>query len=441
MRLTMDEKRTIIKIFANKYNQARKSDKTAILDEFIQMTNFNRNYACRTLRDFKPVRRLKKRRNKKVIYGSDVKEVLEKMWAITDYICSKRLAAAIPELTEKLLKFKEIQISKETQEKLNTISASSIERLLGPSKKSRHYQKDYKKNPGKFLVDQIPLKTFGEWKNTELGYTQLDLVEHNGGDPFGGFFYTLNATDVSTGWTVSHMIKAKTKIQSIKGLYKVKKTFPFALKGIHTDNGSEFINEPYLAFCKKFKIKFTRSRPYKKNDSCYIEQKNYSIIRRNVGYLRYYTDQHAEILNELYTNLNQYSNFFQPVMMLLSKTRDGAKVYRKYDKPKTPFHRLLENPDLSPAEKKKVQSIYEKLNPAELKRKINKLQNKLIELDTYTRKSRVPDEKRQRRRKVLPHMTPTWRRENRTKHPNPFLEKINLEKVRTNMKKVWEKRK
>ena len=148
------------------------------------------------------------------------------------------------------------------------------------------------------------------------------------------------------------MIKAKTKIQSIKGLYKVKKTFPFTLKGIHTDNGAEFINEPYLAFCKKFQIEFTRSRPYKKNDNCYIEHTNYSIIRRNVGYLRYYTDQHAEILNELYKNLNLYSNFFQPVMMLISKTRDSAKVFRKHDKPKTPYQRLLESPDLKSVEKK-----------------------------------------------------------------------------------------
>jgi len=157
--------------------------------------------------------------------------------------------------------------------------------------------------------------------------------------------------------------------------------FPFKILGIDSDNGSEFINAHLLAYCIQNEITFTRSRPHKKNDSCFVEQKNYSVVRRNVGYLRYDTAEELILLNELYIHLDYYTNYFQPTLKLKSKTRTGSKVTKKYDIAKTPFKRVLKSDDIKEEKKKKLEKIYDKINPAELKREITKLQDKLLKLN------------------------------------------------------------
>ena len=162
--------------------------------------------------------------------------------------------------------------------------------------------------------------------------------------------------------------------------------FPFAVLGIDSDNGSEFINAHMLKYCIKNEITFTRSRPYKKNDSCFVEQKNYSVVRRNVGYQRYDTDKELRILNKLYIYLDSYVNYFQPVVKLVSKIRVGSKVTKKYDRAKTPFRRVLDSEHVDDKIKKSLKREYDDLNPAELKRKITKLQDKLLKLNTLKQK-------------------------------------------------------
>ena len=176
-------------------------------------------------------------------------------------------------------------------------------------------------------------------------------------------------------------VKNKAQIWVIAAIENIKERLPFSVLGIDSDNGAEFINAHLLRYCEQNQITFTRSRPYRKNDSCFIEQKNYSVIRRAVGYSRYDTDNELNILNELYGYLRLYVNFFQPVRKLIKKERIGSKVIKRYDEAKTPYQRVLESPNIKEEIKVKLRKEYAMLNPAELKRKITKLQNRLLKLN------------------------------------------------------------
>lgn len=163
---------------------------------------------------------------------------------------------------------------------------------------------------------------------------------------------------------------------------EIKRNLPFPLLGIHSDNDAAFINGLILRYCNEKKITFTRSRPYKKNDNCHIEQKNYTTTRRVAGYSRYDTEEEVRILNEMYIYYELYVNFFQPTMKLKEKIREGSKITKRYDKARTPYERVLEREEIKEEDKKKLKKIYEDLNPMELKEKVEKLQNKLIKIAT-----------------------------------------------------------
>ena len=342
-------------------------------------------------------------------------------------------------MINKFEQFDEYEITETCKEKLLKISAATIDRILASAKRKLGRKGSSMTKGTTYLIDRIPVKTFGEWTKTEIGYTQIDLVAHNGGDVYGGFLYTLNSTDISTSWTTCTLVKDKTMPEMLIALEIMIKSFPFHLIGIHSDNGSEFINDSVLEFAKKNKLKFTRSRPYKKNDNPHVEQKNHSIIRRNTGYLRYDKPEHAEELSKLYGCLNQYVNYFQPTMILIEKHRIGAKSIRKYDTPKTPYQRVLERDDIPTAVKIKIKGIYKKLNPVDLKRKINECQSKLIRMAAPIRMPVKP--KNIRRKKQDQHTIPKWRRDNVTQKINPFLERQRMEEMRRATDLVLDKRK
>ena len=211
---------------------------------------------------------------------------------------------------------------------------------------------------------------------------------HDGGNSSGGYTQSLNFTDIATCWDETAACKNKAQVHVFRAIKTVSARFPFKIDGIDSDNGSEFINGIMLRYCIENKITFTRSREYNKNDSCYVEQKNYSVVRRNVGYLRYDTEEELCILNELYFILGRYNNFFIPVTKLTSKTRVGSKVTKKYDKARTPYRRVLESEHIDDKIKKSLEREYDSLNPAELKRKITRLQDKLLKLNVLKQKVR-----------------------------------------------------
>jgi hypothetical protein len=288
-----------------------------------------------------------------------------------------------------LQKHREITIDAATKGKLLTISAATIDRLLKAERKKQQLKSRSHTKPGTLLKHQIPIRTFAQWDEKRPGFVEIDLVGHDGGDPSGDFAQTLNVTDIATGWTEAQAVKNKAQRWVFEAITDMRVRFPSDILGIDSDNGAEFINNHLYRYCKEEKITFTRARSSRKNDNCFIEQKNYSVVRRAVGYMRHDTQLELEILNELYGFLRLYSNFFQPVMKLLEKTRIGSKVKKKYDGAQTPYQRVLASPDIPKENKKQLRSQYRKLNPAELKRKIESLQQRLIQVASDRHKKRL----------------------------------------------------
>lgn len=385
MRLTMKEKQSVIAVLQEEYRKARKKRKRQILDEYCQLTGYNRTYASHLLCHYKPLKRKAKAQGQALdkksatpFYDGKVKQALVKIWMILDCICGKRLQPMLNEIIPVLEKHREIKLSKEVREKLLKISSATIDRLLAEEKKTLSSGSISHTKPGTLLKNQIPIRTFSEWDDARPGFVEIDLVAHDGGNASGEYLFTLDVTDVCTGWTETMAVLNKSQVAVFEALVEIRKRLPFDLLGIDSDNGSEFINNHLHRYCIEGKITFTRARPYRKNDNCFVEQKNFSVVRRNVGYMRYETKEELELLNELYRSLRLYTNFFQPVMKLRSKERDGAKVRKKYDSAQTPYRRILASTKIE--EKGELNTIYESLNPAELKREITRLQNELIDL-------------------------------------------------------------
>ncbi|GFP23098.1 hypothetical protein HKBW3S44_01566 [Candidatus Hakubella thermalkaliphila] len=382
MSLTMKEKKALTRETRDRYRKASKKQRGEILERFTWLTKYNRSYAARILRQKRVLgeekKKVKRKRKKK--YGEEVLLPLRKIWAICDGICGKRLAPFLPEIIPILESFGELKITEEVREKLLSLSAATIDRLLAPLRKQYQLKGRCTTKPGSLLKNQIPIRTFADWEERRPGFVEADLVSHDGGEPRGDFIQSLDVVDVCSSWTETRAVKNKARKWVLEALKDIKAKLPFKLLGLNCDNGGEFINAHLLAFCEENQITFTRSRPYRKNDSCFVEQKNYSVVRRAVGYQRYDTEEELETLNELYRILRLYTNFFQPVRKLKEKIRIGSKVKKSYDQAQTPYQRVLASPFVSSPAKEKLKEEYAKLNPAELKREITRLQDKLLKL-------------------------------------------------------------
>ncbi len=276
MRLTMKEKKTITKAFAERYKKARKKHKGVILNEFTELTGYNRSYASYVLRIYgKKVRvstntviiadaTRKTRRKRRRTYDDMVFGVLKKIWLIMDCICGKRLAPILKELIFVLEACKEIKLDRVTHKKLQRISASTIDRLLSKEKKKINLRGKVNTKPGTLLRNQIPIRTFSEWDEHKPGFIEIDLVGHEGSNPSGEFIQTLNAVDVLTGWTETQAVKNKAQVWTFEALKDIESRLPFELLGIDSDNGGEFINQHLLRYCQEHRITFTRTRSYRK---------------------------------------------------------------------------------------------------------------------------------------------------------------------------------
>lgn len=404
MRLELKEKQKITKMLSRRYQKVRKKEKVKILDEYIRLTKYNRAYGSyllnnwgKKIRVITPVgdmvfvmgkRSKKKTKDRKKVYGKETLKPLKKLWIISGMICGKLLKKFIKDNLELLRKFGEIKVNKKEWEKLLSISPATIDRMLSEEKKRLELKARSGTKPGTLLKKNIPIRTFAQWDKKKPGFLEIDLVSHNGGDPRGEFIQTLNGTDINTTWTETVAVKNKAQVYVFEGIQDIRGRLPYRLLGIDSDNGSEFINHELYRYCVKEKITFTRSRANKKNDNCYVEQKNYSIVRKTVWYYRYEGVVELELLNKIYRNLRLMTNYFIPTMKLVSKERIGGKVIRKYDKPQTPYDRVLESPYVKKEKKEELKKEREKLNPAQIRRELIKLQNRLIK-EVIARKKRM----------------------------------------------------
>lgn len=382
MRLTMTERKAVVRQMATRYQRARKKEKGRLLDELVALTGYSRWYAVELLSGAvtkaavtpkRPVPRVRER-----LYDAPVLDALRRIWVIMDCICGKRLAAVLPETIAALERAGELRVEPSTRRKLQTISAASIDRLLRPERRRLSLRGRCLTKPGTLLKHQIPVRTFAEWDHSSPGFVEIDLVGHDGGIGSGDFCQSLNVTDVASGWTEAQAVLNKAQVWVFEALRDIRARLPFQLQGIDSDNGSEFINHQLMRYTEQEKITFTRGRAWKKNDGCFVEQKNYSVVRRAVGYARYEGHRGVRRLNALYEQLRLYTNFFQPVMKLVAKQRIGAKVRKTYDRPCTPYQRLLRSQTLNDSAKRKLRAQYAALNPAELKRNIFRLQTQLL---------------------------------------------------------------
>ena len=386
MPLSSRERQAVVRELAPRYRKAAKHERSQILDQVQSLCHYDRAYAARALRTATAMGPTPPHpgRGRKPRYGSAAKAALIRCWAILNFPTGKRLQPFLPDLVTRLEHFGELTLDVTVRSQLLAMSAASIDRFLAAERRRLEIKGRSGTKPGTLLKHQIPVRTWAEWDDaTQPGFLEIDLVSHDGGAARGDFAWTLDMVDILTGWTETAALPNKARKWVVDALDTHRRHFPFPIRGIDSDNGSEFINYHLVAWCDTHHITFTRSRAYHKNDGCYVEQKNWTVVRRFVGYLRYEGSEQVAWLNVLYATLRLYTNFFQPLQKTVTKVRHGARVTRRYDRAQTPYQRVLALSDdlVSPAQKAALRTQYEALNPAELRRTLTRLQNPLWATD------------------------------------------------------------
>lgn len=355
------------------YLKAPKAGKHALLDEAVERTRLDRKYLIKKLKTRSNLDRVGAiRRARKATYGNEITPALARCWHIFDHPCGQRLAPMLATEVERLRTLKELSCSDMVATKLTAMSSSSIDRALAHTKEVERLARKYHEKIHPLLYQKVPVRVFGEQDRVNTGLIQIDCVEHCGASAAGEFIHTLSSTDIATGWWEGGAMMGRGQERAKSAIASARGRYPFSWKEAHSDNGTEFINWHLYRYCEQERIGFSRSRPYKKNDNCLVEQKNGTHVRRCVGYSRYDTEEELRLLNDLYQNeLRLFKNFFQPVMKLVSKERAGGRIHRKYDLPQTPYQRVMADAEISQEVKMSLRGVYESLNPAALKRAID----------------------------------------------------------------------
>lgn len=370
--MDMHSRRELTTIVARRYFGANKKDKSVILDEFCLNCAYERKYAIKLLRKtfIYGSKRRKQRRTKPSRY-LPIKPTMKTLWEVCDYPSGTRLHAIMPMVVATGIKYGEIRPNLKQQALLEQISIATVDRMLKSEIRLKRRRINGQTKGGK-LKYEIPFAIDSE-EIIAPGTLEINLVVHCGQSAMGEFINTLNSTDIVTGWYEAEAIMGKSQRAVDAALEQIAKRLPFPLSGIDSDNGTEFINWNLKRWAQRRRITFTRSRPYKKNDNAHIEQKNFTHVRKIIGYMRLDTKQQQDMLNDLYRNeLRLYINFFQPSQKLVKKERDGSRIKRVYDTPKTPYQRVLDNPDVPDTIKRKLKAQYTQLNVFALKRTIDR---------------------------------------------------------------------
>jgi hypothetical protein len=374
LKVSKNTRRELLMSLQPEYRRASWKEKQRLLDNFVVATGYERKYATVLLnRDV--AKDHPQKRERKRVYGEDIREALLTVWKkAANRICSKRLVPILPTLLEKMEEFGHLQLSEEQKKKLGSLSAATVDRLLKPERQ-KYGRGRSRTKPGYLIKRQIAVRTFADWNDVKPGFIEADLVAHCGESVHGQFLNTLTMTDIETTWTETSALLRRSEADVMNALSEVHQLFPFPFLGLDTDNGGEFINYTLLGWCEENGITFTRSREYKKNDQAHVEEKNGSVVRRLIGYDRYEGVESWKLLSMLYRVARLYINFFQPTMKLLSKSRDGAHVYRKYDRASTPYARVLKSSSVSAENKEQLRRTYKELDPVLLLGEIERIQN------------------------------------------------------------------
>jgi hypothetical protein len=362
------------------YRNADKRNKTRLLNEARKRTRLNRKVLIGKLAHPAAIRQNKKRGPRRRVYTGEVQAALIEVWGLFDYPCGQRLAPALRKEIGRLRRAKELVCSEAVAAKLEEISPRSIDRLLEREKRLRGLRQNRNPSVHPLLYQKVPVKVASEWDTTEVGNLQLDYVFHCGRSTAGEYVHTLSAADIATGWWEGEAIMGRSQLATKAGMEGIRQRLPFRIREVHPDNDSGMINDLLWGYCKDARpqIKMSRSRPYQKNDNCWVEQRNWTHVRKVAGYRRLDTAGELAILRELYRSVTLYKNFFQPTIKLVEKVRVEGKIQRRYDEPRTPFQRVMESGQISQAAQKRLQARYESLNVAVLHRRIEQLRDRLF---------------------------------------------------------------
>lgn len=370
MRLAMVSRRALADVARLRYVHADRALKTKILDEFVANTGYHRKYAIQLIKH-PPVSRPKKVRRRGRVYPAGMVQALTFIWRVCGQICSRRLKPFLPTMATLLVQLGHLQLTDEERWLLVKVSRTTIDRLLGPTRRQQQPHGRCTTKPGSLLKKAIPVHACSDWEEDRPGYLEIDLVAHCGEKTMGDYLCTLDAIDLATGWSECIVPANRGQHAVCEALKTLRQRLPFPLRGVDSDNDGSFINELLLAYCQAEGITFTRCRPYKKNDQAHIEQKNWSIVRQQIGYDRYETAA-SGALNAFWQEFRSYTNFFQPVLKLKEKSRVDGKVKKVYDEAQTPYQRVMASPHASQADKEQLSQLFVGLDPVLLKRSLDR---------------------------------------------------------------------
>jgi hypothetical protein len=376
-KMTFAARAELTNVVRRRYLAAAGAEKRRIFNEFIAVSGYHSKSAIRVL-NAEPVVKRRQTRARPSLYDEAARAALIVMWEASDRICGKRLRALLPVLLPALERNGHLHLREPLRQKILAMSASTIDRLLRLPRSATRSKKRRRAVPE--LRRRVPVRTFADWNEPVPGSMEMDCVAHCGDFNGGSYVTSLVLTDIASGWTEAAPLVVRESGLLVETLDRIRHGLPFALRALDVDNGSEFINESLIQYCLSHGIELTRSRPYRKNDQAWIEQKNGAVVRKLLGYRRFQGIAAAQAITRLYGASRLFVNFFQPSFKLAEKHRQGAHVSKRYHPPQTPCERLLQAESLPEAAKVKLREVASALDPLKLLEEIRAVQAHLVTL-------------------------------------------------------------
>ena len=372
LKLSITTRREVIIALSERYRRAEtRVDKSSIIDEAVALLSCHRKHAIRALANPPSATPTKSRRNYPIAY-KEALVAIQRSWEALDYPCAERLHPVLLETAQTLACHGHLTLDETIKYQLESISRATLARRLAILRSPKPKPMISKRKPLAALRAEVLMVTYA-WNEDKPGALEVDLVEHNGGASVGTFCYTLTVVDIVTGYTRRRALLGKSQLTVLCELKRVISEWPMKPWCIHSDNGQEFLNSHLRRFCSAAQIKFTRSRPYRKNDNAHVEQKNGFLVRQVVGYERYDTLEQVEWLNTIYALHDPYSNFCLPMRKLVHKERSGARVKKTFDAARSPVVRLIESGILADMEVKQLKITRSSVDPLSLHRELESL--------------------------------------------------------------------
>jgi len=382
-KMNIDERRKYLKLVAPRYAKAGRSERGALLNEMAAVTGLHRKSLLRLMHMSSLERAPRRPRLRRRRYGAAVADVVRVAWESLDYLCAERLTPALLETAQQLAQWEELALTPEVEAALRTISRATVQRLLLRFQQDTPKLPRRKPQPPNHFLRDVPMGRLS-WATAVPGSFETDLVHHCGSVSTGEYIHTLQLVDIATGWSERVAVLGRTQTAMVMGFQRVQERLPFTITHLHPDNGSEFFNDHLIRYFgeEMTGLRISRSRPYRKNDNRFVEQKNNTLVRAYVGYERLDGVRQCLALNALYDQLWVYYNLFQPVLHLVGKEVVNGKLRRRWDQAQTPHQRLLASGILPTAQKARLAALYSGTNPRELRRAIYRAVEALWERPT-----------------------------------------------------------